>query len=478
MNSFLYEHQLFFAYVSWFILSIGLLQNFIYAFQLPAAWLELRRRSQADDTESSWQILLSDVALPISIIVPAFNEEAGIVGTVQSLLSLKYPDFEVIVVNDGSTDKTLATLIDTFSLKPVFRAHELLVPHAPLRGIYGSPLYPRLIVLDKENGKAKANACNAGINIARNSLFCVVDADSLLESDALLRSIRPFMEDPDMVAVGGTIRILNGCTVESGRVTEVRLPDTFLPLVQTLEYFRAFLMSRMAWSRWGMISIISGAYSIFKRNAAIAVGGFSLDTVAEDYDLIVKMHRHMRGKNLPYSMRFVPEPVCWTEAPETLQTLGNQRKRWQRGAIEVFFKHRDMLLNARYGKVGFISFPHNFLIDVLSPMAEVMGYILIPFLWAAGLLNYNFVLAWISLFFLFGVFVSIASLTLEEMELKRVPLARDLLLLGSVSVIENFGYRQLNNIWRLIGSWQYFRKNKEWGVMARKGFPGKMKDRS
>lgn len=465
------SHQGVIQVFSWGILAIGLIQNFVYALQLPAAWLELRKHSQAEDTESAWQLMLSDVAMPISLLVPAYNEEATIVGNVQSLLSLRYPDIEIIVINDGSKDRTLQTLIDAFHLKPTARAYELSVNCQPIRGLYASPNYGRLLVVDKENGKGKADASNAGINVSRHPLFCVIDADSLLEIEALLNSVRPFMEDPqNMIAVGGTIRVLNGCTVKNGQVIDAGLPKGFLPLVQYMEYIRAFLMCRLAWSRWGMLSIISGAFGIFRRDMTVEVGGFETKTVGEDYELVTKMHRLMRQRKQHYTMRYVPEPVCWTEAPETLKILGNQRKRWQRGALEVFFKHRDMLLNPRYGRVGMLGFTNNFIIDVLGPIAEVLGYILIPFFWATGALNVDFILAFMALFFVFGVFISTCSLILEEMELRRVPRARDLALLTLIAVVENFGYRQLNNVWRVIGWWEFLRKNNSWGEMTRKGF--------
>lgn len=472
-STFIAEHALVFQCLSWGILAVGIIQNIVYALQLPAAWAELREHSQVEDTESAWQLLISDIAMPVSLIIPAYNEELTIVANIRAMLSLRYPDIEIIVINDGSSDRTLEVLVETFQLEPVERAYDLAVHHAPIRGLYASKLYPRLLVADKVNGKGKADASNAGINLSRNPLFCVVDADSLLEVESLLITARPFMEDPKhMIAVGGTIRVLNGCTVKRGQVMVAGLPTRFLPLLQYMEYIRAFLMCRLAWSRWGMLSIISGAFGIFRRDLTVEVGGFSQNTVGEDYELVIKMHRRMRDEHRPYAMRYVPEPVCWTEAPETMEMLGNQRKRWQRGALEVFFKHRDMLLNPRYGKIGMIGFLNNFIIDVLGPIAEVIGYLLIPLLWLNGTLNGEFMLAYVSLFFLFGVFISVCTLILEEMELKRVPRARDLALLAFIAVIENFGYRQVNNFWRLVGWWEFLRRKKSWGAMTRKGATG------
>jgi cellulose synthase/poly-beta-1,6-N-acetylglucosamine synthase-like glycosyltransferase len=282
--------------------------------------------------------------------------------------------------------------------------------------------------------------------------------------------VRPFMEDPTMVAVGGTIRVVNGCEVRAGRVVKVGLPTRFLPLVQTLEYIRAYLMARLALSRWGALSIISGAFGIFRRDVVVEVNGFSHNTVGEDLDIILKMHRHLSDQKRPFAMRFVPEPVCWTEAPESLKILGNQRKRWERGALEGFFKNKAMAFNPRYKGLGLIAFPLSLITDVLGPIVEVLGYVLIPIFYLLGMLSLHMLLAFTALVFIIGVFISSCSLILEEMELKRVPRARDLLILVGVSVIENFGYRQINNWWRVVGWWQFLRKKQGWGEMRRKGF--------
>lgn len=471
LASFMEEYKIWVLVLSWAIVSVGLLQTLTYLLQLPTAWFELRKHSQAGDTETSWQMLTSaGVAPPISLLVPAYNEEAVIVQSVRSMLTLEYPEIEVIVVNDGSKDGTLQAMIDGFGLKPVARVHERRVQHAEVRGVYGSPLYPRLVLVDKANG-GKADAINAGINFSRCPLFCVGDADSLLEAQALLSAARPFMEDPErVVAVGGTIRVVNGCEVKAGRVTKVGLPKRFLPLVQTMEYIRAYLMARLALSRWGALTIISGAFGIFRRDVALEVGGFSHGTVGEDLEIILKMHRHLSDLKRDFAMRFVPEPVCWTEAPESLKILKSQRTRWERGALEGFFKHKDMLFNRRYGNIGMVAFPLSLVTDVLGPIVEVLGYLLIPIFYLLGMLSLQFLLAFTALVFVIGVFISACSLVLEEMELKRVPRARDLLILIGVAIIENFGYRQINNWWRVVGYWQFLRKKQGWGEMRRKGF--------
>lgn len=457
------------AALAWFIVASGLIQVLLYIVQLVFAGWALHKRPAIVTSGGLWQ-QYGDVAPRIAIIAPAYNEGVTIEQSVKALMALHYPDFEVIVVNDGSKDDTLQVLIDIFGVKPVQRYHEVAVENKPIRGIYANPDLPRLVVVDKVNG-GKADAMNAGINVARSPLVCVIDADTLLEPDALLRVVQPFVEDPvRTIGVGGTIRIANGCKVVGGRVVGADLPRNFLALVQTVEYLRAFLMARLGLSQMRTLLIISGAFGLFKRSAAIAVGGFSQKTVGEDMELVVKLHRHFRDRRLPYRVRYVPEPVSWTEAPEDLKILGNQRSRWQRGSLETFFKHRDMFLNPKYGRVGFVGMGQVFVVDVMGPLVEVAGYLLIPMLWLLGLIAFDFVLAFMAVVFTFGVFVSVASLVLEEVQLRRLPRARDLAILTAVAMLENLGYRQLNNLWRVRGWWQFVRKSEGWGEMTRKGF--------
>lgn len=454
---------------AWIVIATGLLQIFFYMVQLVFAAICLAKRAPVVRSSVLWR-RYADQAPPIAVLAPAFNEEVTIVESVNSLIALNYPEFEVIVINDGSGDGTLQRLIDHFGLISVERYHDFIVAHQPIRGIYGNPRLPRLLVVDKENG-GKSDALNAGINVARAPLFCSIDADSLLESDALLRTVRPFVEEPNkMVAVGGTIRLANGSRIASGRVESVRLPRNFVALVQIVEYLRAFLMARLALSRMQALTVISGAFGLFRRRLALEVGGYSHDTVGEDMELVIKLHRHMRDLRRPYRIEFIPDPVCWTEAPEDLAVLGRQRARWQRGTLETFVKHKDMLFNPRYGRIGFIGFGQVLVVDVLGPVVEVAGYFLVPLLWALGLLSVEYLLAFLAITFTFGVFISVATLILEEVELRRFPLARDLAILTLISVVENFGYRQLCNFWRLRGLWQFSRKQKGWGKMTRKGF--------
>ena len=465
------QHRDGFNAIIWLIILVPLVQNLIYLIQLPVAWWSLRRYSSVNDRESSWQALLSETTIPVTVIVPAHNEASVIVESVRCLLALQYPEIEIIVVNDGSSDDTLAVLCAAYDLTIVPRAFDATLWHEPINASYGSKLYANLRVVDKARGHCKADAINAGINISRLPLFCVVDADSLLDAGALLRATRPFVEDPRrMVAVGGTIRVVNGCETRFGLVHHIKLSTRFLPLLQSMEYIRAFLMARTALSEWGILLIISGAFGVFRRDPVIEVGGYDRNTVGEDMELIVKLHHHLRDQKRDYAMRFVAEPVCWTQVPESLAVLGNQRMRWQQGSLESFFTHIRMFMNPRYGKIGMLGLPYVFLADVLGPLVEVLGYFLLPFFYFSGALDPAFFLAFTGLVIFFGVFISTTSLILEEAELWSVPRTRDLALLFFIAVIENFGYRQLNNIWRVLGLWRFLRGNGKWGEMERKAY--------
>jgi cellulose synthase/poly-beta-1,6-N-acetylglucosamine synthase-like glycosyltransferase len=451
------------------VIVTGLLQNALYLWQLALAARALAQDPSIGAPTVLWR-RFADAAPPITLMAPAYNEALTIVESIRSLLALQYPNFEVVVVNDGSKDETLQVLIDAFELTPTHRHHHLAAPCALIRGLYSGAKQPRLLVIDKENG-GKADALNAALNLSRAPIVCSMDADSLLEPDALLRAVRPFVDDPERtIAVGGTIRIANGCKIAFGRVVEVRAPRNLLALLQTVEYLRAFLMARLAWSKIGALTIISGAFGLFRRQAVLDVGGYSHGTVGEDMELVVKLHKHYRRLGKPYRIAFTPEPVCWTEAPESWSVLARQRARWHRGALETFFRHRDMILNPRYGRIGVIGFGHILLVDVLGPFIEVFGYLLVPAFWLLGLLSADYLWAMLAVTFGFGIVISVGALALEEVELRRFPDAKSLMILMGAAVLENFGYRQINNFWRLRGAWQFLTGAQGWGTMTRKGF--------
>lgn len=416
------------------------------------------------------QIMQSDMTWPISVLVAAHNEEKTIVGTVRSLMMINYSEFEIVVVNDGSDDKTLDELVQAFDLRRVDKVYKRSIPTKPVRGIYGSLVYPNLVVVDKEQG-GKPDALNAGINLSRYPLFCSIDADSVIEDNALLRVVKPFMERPrETVAAGGIVRIVNGCRVREGRVVQIELPDRPLPILQVLEYLRAFLTGRVGWSALHSLLIISGAFGVYKKEEVIAVGGYSGDTDTEDMELVVRLHRHLRREKRDYRVVFVPDPVCWTEAPESLGDLMGQRNRWHRGLVQTLWLNRGMFFNPRYGTVGMFAFPYFFFFEMLGPFVETLGYIVVALSFLLGILNIEFFLLFVAVAILYGIFLSIATILLEEISFRRYPGWLDLTKLIVYAILENFGYRQVLALFKVKALWDVIRRRRTWGDMERTGF--------
>jgi len=404
---------------------------------------------------------------PISIIAPAYNEQAIIVTSMRSMLQLNYPEFELVVVNDGSKDETLEVLKREFKLVLFPEAYRDRLPSKPVRAIYRSKIYPNLRVIDKENG-GKADSTNTGVNAARYPLFCVIDSDSVLERDSLYNAVQPFLEDPRTVACGGTIRIANGCRVSGGFLEEPGLPRNPLALFQVMEYLRAFLFGRLGWAPMNALLIISGAFGIFHKEKVVSVGGFRTDTIGEDMELVMRLHRVLTKKGVPYRIAFVPDPVCWTEAPEDLRTLRSQRIRWQHGLGDSIRINRGLLFQRGSGFVGWLALPFFVVFEWLGPLVEVAGYIFVPFAYFMGFLSLSSMLIFFLLSVSLGVLCSASSLLLEELSFHIYPKTRDILWLFLAVIAENLGYRQLNSYWRIRGliEWMLGRKAK-WGEMTR-----------
>ncbi|MDH5588448.1 MAG: glycosyltransferase [Gemmatimonadota bacterium] len=408
-------------------------------------------------------------APPITLVAPAFNEEATCVESVRSLLTLDYPEFEIVVVNDGSSDATLQRMVEAFNLEAAPRLPMASLPTAPVREVYRSRRHRNLWVVDKVNG-GKADALNAGINLCRTPLFCAMDADSLLEPEALTRIVRPFLEDSRTIAAGGILRIVNGCEVKEGQVVRVRMPGNVWARFQVLEYLRAFLSGRMGWHALDATLVISGAFGIFRRSTVVDAGGYATDTVGEDMEMVVRLHRHCAERGIPYRIHFVPDPVAWTECPESLRTLGRQRDRWQRGLLQSLMRHRKMLFRRRYGRAGMLAFPYFFFLEMLGPVIEFIGYVVFVISLAAGRLDGPIVVAFLMVAVVMGIALSVSAVALEELSFRRYPRVQDLLQLFVLAVAENLGYRQLSTWWRFRGVVSALRGRTGWGRMDRKGF--------
>jgi cellulose synthase/poly-beta-1,6-N-acetylglucosamine synthase-like glycosyltransferase len=458
------------------ILAYFLVLNTLYLTFCVIAYVRLRqhrRRWSARDLET---VIRSAGTPAVSIVAPAHDEARTVADSVRALLMLNYPQFEVIVVNDGSTDGTVAAAARAFDLlrAPVSYAQPLRTER--VRAIYQSPSHPDLMLIDKDNG-GKADAINAGINAARYPLICVIDADSLLEEHALSRAVLPFIEDADTIAAGGIIRIANGCRIERGRVVEVRPPASHLAMFQTVEYLRAFLVGRVAQSAVNGLLIISGAFGMFSRAALLAVGGFRADTVGEDMEIVTRLQRVYRQRGQRFRIVFQPEPTCWTEVPESLRSLARQRNRWQRGTLQVLGYHKRMLFNPRYGVVGLVAMPYFLIFEAAGPVIEIAGYVVTGFGVAFGVLDWQFAQLLFLAAVIYGSLLSVSAVVLEELSFRRYPRISDLLRLSVYGVLENFGYRQMATCWRLLGVVDYFRRKKGWGAMTRKGFdtpPGEL----
>ena len=457
--------------VTWFILAYFVALNAGYLILNLLSLGSLHRGRQEKLLEELPQIF-SGLDPAISVLVPAYNEEAGIAASIRSMLQLSYSDFEIIVINDGSKDSTLEVLTREFKLQPFPEAIHARLETQPIRGTYRSTLHGNLRVIDKENG-GKADSLNAGINLARHPLFCGVDADSLLERDSLQRVVRPFLRDWRVVATGGTVRIANGCEVQDGFLTRVRLPRNVWALFQVVEYLRAFLFGRLGWSQLNAMLIISGAFGLFRTSVVVAAGGYRPQTIGEDMELVVRIHRMLREQGQDYRVEFVPEPVCWTEAPEDRKTLRNQRIRWQRGLSESLSTNWGLMFSRNGGPPGWLAFPFMVAFEWLGPVIELGGYAFMVFAYLSGLISWDAFAVFLFVAIGLGILLSASGLLLEEMAFQLYPRLSDLAVLALMIVVENFGYRQLNSWWRLIGLFRWAAQSEsKWGEMKRKGVGG------
>ena len=412
---------------------------------------------------------------PITILMPARNEEKSICIAVKNLLELDYPELEMIVVNDGSRDRTLELLEKEFQLRPVKAVYVAEVITAPVRQLYRSAVAPNLLVIDKDSGGSKADAVNAGLNAATSPYICVVDADSVLERDSLLRIMTPVLADPKrIVAVGGIVRVLNGSEIKDGRMGRIRLPRKSIEVLQVIEYLRAFLIGREAWGRKNMLMIISGAFGVFRTDLVRAIGGYRSHAIGEDIDLVTRLHRHLRDRREEYEIQFVPDPVCWTEAPSDLKSLRRQRARWQKGLLDVLWPQRSMLFKWRYGRVGFVALPYLWVFELFAPVVEVGGILTILLAACIGSLSREFLVEFLIFGYAFATVISIGSVLLEELTYKRYNDWKDVIRLVTYCFVEHFPYRQMQMVWRLQGMWQYLRGDIAWGVLRRGAFQSAM----
>jgi len=460
---------------STFLLSFSLLLISGYIFIGLFSVGELRKYLHKNSFTNYRLLAKSADAPPISIIAPAYNEGANIIENVRSLLSIYYNNLEVVIINDGSKDDTLEKLIPAYELyKSEYFVDERLSTK-PIRGVYKSrnPIYNKLIVVDKENG-GKADALNVGINVSKNDYIVCIDVDCILEQDAILKLVKPFLESTShrVIAAGGVVRIANGCEIADGRLVKVHLPNQILPRMQTLEYIRAFLLGRMAWSRLGGLMLISGAFGAFDKEIAIKCGGYNPKTVGEDMELVVRMRRYMEELKLPYRVSFIPDPLCWTEAPSTFKILGRQRNRWTRGTIETLMLHKVMFFNPKYHLMGMLSYPYWFFFEFMAPIIEFIGIIYFILCAILGLVDFINFLSLLFMIYSFGVMYSVFAILMEVHTYNQYKEPKDMFRLLLTAILEPFVLHPFGVWSAIMGNIDFLRKKSSWGEMTRAGLSG------
>ena len=416
-------------------------------------------------------ILSSPLAPSISLLVPAYNEGVNIIDSIRSLLSLQYNNYEIIVINDGSTDNSLEKLIHHFDLVKVKFAVNYEIQTRQVRGVYKSnnQAFKKLIVVDKENG-GKADALNAGLNISQSKLIATMDADSIIAPDALLKMVRPFLQNNTrVIATGGVVRIANSCEIEDGRLVKVHLPNKMLARFQALEYLRVFLLSRIAWSRLNGLLLISGAFGLFDREIAVKAGGYSHKTVGEDMELVVRMRTYMHRNKLDYKVYYIPDPLCWTEAPANLKILGKQRNRWARGTAQTLWLHKKLFMNPKYGLMGVLSYPFWLFFEYLAPFVEMVGITYFFVLVFLGKVNWAFFVSLFLMIYMFAVFISVLALLAEEITFHKYNKKSDALKLAATAFVEPFLFHPFTLAWALMGNLYLLLGINNWGNMKREG---------
>ena len=454
---FYYTVAIFFVY---FVLSV------ISAFVLRRYFLNAKI---ADHNE----VLSSPFAPSISILAPAYNESLNIVENIKALLALHYTNFEVVVINDGSQDQTLARAVAAFDLEKVHYVIDERIFCSEIRGVYKSRkrALSNLIVVDKVNG-GKADALNAGLNIAQGQYFIAIDADSIIDPHALQKMVKPFLEESDrqVIATGGVIRIANSCEIVDGHLVKINLPDKLLPLFQVLEYNRAFLLGRLAWSKLNGLLIISGALGLFDKEIVIACGGYHRYTVGEDMELVVRMRRYMTDRKLPYRVEYLPDPLCWTEAPGSLNILIRQRNRWTRGTIETLFSHWDIFLNLKYGVMGMLSHPFWVLFEWLAPVVELFGAVYFVTIALLGFANWPYF--FVTMFFVYFFSISFTSYAIlyDHIAFYRYKSRKMVFKQLLAAIVEPFFFHPLVLYSAIKGNFDYFvLRKRSWGKMSRVG---------
>lgn len=456
-------------FFNYFCMAFTVLLSVIYIVQMIMSFVKVRKDSKALMSNDYERYMYSDNLLPISLLIPAYNEEENVVQNIKSLMKMDYPNFEIIVVNDGSTDKTHEKIVEAFGLYQIESSQKVSIPTKEVRGVYYNVDYPNLLYIDKENG-GKSDALNAGINASSYPLFACLDADSRLEKDALLKLSIEFNKDKNTIVAGGIVRIANGSVIRDGEFKGFSMPKKIIERFQIVEYYRSFLSGRVSWGLSNSMLIVSGAFGVFQKQAVIEVGGYKTNTIGEDMEIVVRLHSYMRKNKRKYKIIFCEDAVCWTQGPMSLKDIRGQRRRWQIGLLDTLISHKNLLFNPRYGMVGMVAVPYNWMFEFLGAVIEVLGYFIIPFSLIMGELNVFFFVIYFLLATLLGIMLSIGSLILEQYTKKSAMTAKQYILISVYAILENFGYRQLITLFRVEGIFKYRKLRQTWGKIERKEF--------
>lgn len=459
----------FISFFNYFCMAFTVLLSVIYIVQMIMSFVKVRKDSKALMSNDYERYMYSDNLLPISLLIPAYNEEENVVQNIKSLMKMDYPNFEIIVVNDGSTDKTHEKIVEAFGLYQIESSQKVSIPTKEVRGVYYNVDYPNLLYIDKENG-GKSDALNAGINASSYPLFACLDADSRLEKDALLKLSIEFNKDKNTIVAGGIVRIANGSVIRDGEFKGFSMPKKIIERFQIVEYYRSFLSGRVSWGLSNSMLIVSGAFGVFQKQAVIEVGGYKTNTIGEDMEIVVRLHSYMRKNKRKYKIIFCEDAVCWTQGPMSLKDIRGQRRRWQIGLLDTLISHKNLLFNPRYGMVGMVAVPYNWMFELLGAVIEVLGYFIIPFSLIIGELNVFFFVIYFLLATLLGIMLSIGSLILEQYTKKSAMTAKQYILISVYAILENFGYRQLITLFRVEGIFKYRKLRQTWGKIERKEF--------
>ena len=460
-----------------FFYSMGLIVSYVILMWLAEIGI-LRRKNTHLTPYAKYVIDKSPYTPGVSIIAPAYNEERTIVNNARSLLAQDYPTFEVIIVNDGSKDKTLDLLIENFQLVEVPFAYVEHIHTKPYRRLLKStnPEYHRLIVVDKENGGTKADAVNAGLNASSYSYFINTDVDCILANDAILQCIMPFLEDNSVIAVSGIMAVSNGCKIENGQIVKARPPHMPAPLFQTLEYMRSFLVGKMGWSTINAMPNVSGGYGLFDKKIVIAAGGYRSDSFAEDMDMLIRMVGYCCDFKRKYRVVQIPATCAWTEVPSSVRTLYRQRVRWGRGLLQTFVRHRDFMLNKNYKKLGLITMPYQFIFELIAPIIEFVGFITFIYQAFTGVVNWPAALVIFLAIYTFCIVLSLVVMFYDYITGGSFRKVTSYFWVLGAALLEPFLYHPLIVLFSIKGYFNYLVNTKAvWGEMRRKGTDKKKK---